>query len=73
MTFLITLGKYLTMAAAADILYIAIDYKNKTKMKVAANNINIKILQLFSKQCIRGVRVTILHPEISRNLTRTCS
>ena len=31
------------MAASASMFYIAIDYKNKTNMKVAGSNINIKI------------------------------
>ena len=47
------------MAASAN---IAIDYKNKANIKVAASNINIKIHQLFSKQWIPGVRVTIVQP-----------
>ena len=33
------------MAASANMFYIAIDYKNKTNMKVTASNINIKIHQ----------------------------
>ena len=37
------------MAAFATIFYIAIDYKTKTNMKVAASNININIHQLLSK------------------------
>ena len=37
------------MADSADMFYIAIDYKNKPFMKVAASNINIKIHQLISK------------------------
>ena len=43
MTFGMTLGEHLTMAASASMFYIAIDYKNKTNMKVATSNINIKI------------------------------
>ena len=30
-----TLGKHLTMSASASVFFIAIDYKNKTNMKVA--------------------------------------
>ena len=47
------------MAASARKFYFATDYKSKPNMKVAANNINIEIHQLFSKQRILGVRVTI--------------
>ena len=32
------------MATSADVFYIAIDYDNKINMKVAASNVNIKIL-----------------------------
>ena len=46
--------------ASASMFYIEIDYKNKTNMKVAASNINIKIHQLFSKQQILGVRMMIV-------------
>ena len=42
-----TLGDLLMMAASAN-------------MKVVASNINIKIDQLFSKQWIIGVHVTIV-------------
>ena len=59
MTFGATLEKYLLMAASANIFYVAIDYENKTCMEVVANNINIKIHQLFSKQRILRVCVTI--------------
>ena len=52
MTFRATLGKHLMMAASANVFYVAIDYKNKTYMKIAASNMNIKIHQLFSKQWI---------------------
>ena len=44
-----TLGKHLMTAAFTNMFYVAIDYKNKTYMEVAADNINIKIHQLFSK------------------------
>ena len=73
MTFGMTLGEHLTMAASASMFYIAIDYKNKTNMKVAASDINIKIDQLFSKQRILGVCVTIARRKILGDLTRTCS
>ena len=68
-----TLAEHLTMAASASMYYIAIDYKNEPNMKVAASNVNIKIHQLFSKQRILGVGVTITHQKTSGNLTRTCS
>ena len=51
MTFGTTLGKQLTLAASANMFYVAIAYKNKN-MKVVASNINIKTRQLFSKQRI---------------------
>ena len=59
MTFGATLEERLTMAASANMFYIAIDYKNKIHMKVAGSNINIKIHQLFSKEWILSVCVTI--------------
>ena len=71
MTFGMTLREHLTMATSASIFYIAIDYKNKRNMKIAASNINTKIL--FSKQRILGVRVTIAQRKISGYLKRTCS
>ena len=43
MTFGVTLGKHLMMAASADISYVVINYKNKTYMEVAVSNTNIKI------------------------------
>ena len=60
MMFGTTLGEHLTMTISANMFYIAIDYENKTNMRVAANNINIKIHQLFFKQCILSVCVTIV-------------
>ena len=48
------------MTISANMFYIAIDYENKTNMKVAANNINIKLHQLFFKQRILGVCMTIV-------------
>ena len=59
-----TLGEHLTITASTNMFYIAIDYKNKLNMKIAASNINIKIYQLFSKQLILGVRVTIVPRKI---------
>ena len=59
MTFGMTLAKQLTMAASASVFYIAIQYENEPNIKVAANNVNIKIHQLFFKQRVLGVRVTI--------------
>ena len=73
MSFGLTLAEHLTMAASASMFYIAIDYKNEPNMKVAANNINIKIHQLFSKQRILGVCVTIAQQKISGDFARTCS
>ena len=60
------------MAASANMFYIAIDYKSKTYMKVAASNINIKIHELFPKQRVLGVRVTIVERKISGDSARTC-
>ena len=73
MTFGMTLGEHFSMAASANMLYIAVDYKNKTNMKVAAGNINIKIHQLFSKQRFLSVRMTIAQRKISGDLRQTCS
>ena len=47
MTFGTTSGEQLTMAASANIFYVTIDYKNKTNLKVAASNINIKQISCF--------------------------
>ena len=44
-----TLGKHPVMAICVSMFYIAIDYKNKTNIKIAASNINSKIHRLFSK------------------------
>ena len=60
------------MAASANILDIAIDCKNKTYMKVAASNINIKIHQLFSKQRVLGVHMIIVQRKILGDLRRIC-
>ena len=73
MTFGMTLGEHLAMAASACMFYIVIDYKNKTNLKLATTNKNIKIHQLFSKQRILGVRVNIAQRKISGDSTRTCS
>ena len=73
MAFRMTLEEQLTMAASASMFYIAIDYKNKPNMKVAASNININIHRLFSKQRILGVRMTTAQRKTSGDLTRTCS
>ena len=59
MTFGMTLAEHLTMAAFANMFYFEIDYENEPSMKVAVNNVNIKINQLYFKQRILGVRVTI--------------
>ena len=66
-----TLGEHLP-TAASRIFYIAIDYKNEPNMKVAASSVNIKIQQLFPKQQILVVRVTIAQWKTSGNLARTC-
>ena len=71
MTFGTSLREH-TMAASANMFYIAIGYKNKANMKVAASNINIKIRQMFSEQRILGVCMTIVQRKFSVDLTRTC-
>ena len=73
MTFGITLAEHFTMAASANMFYFAVDYENELNMKVAASNVNIKIHQLFFKQRIFGVQMTIAQRETSGNLTRTGS
>ena len=74
MTFGMTLGQDLVMVASSSMFYIAINYKkNKANMTVAASNINNEIHQLFSKQWILRVCVTITQPKSSGDLTRTCS
>ena len=67
------MNEHLTMAASTRMFYIVIYDKNKTNMEVAASNINIKICELFSKQRILGVLMTIPQWKISRDLTRSCS
>ena len=64
MTFGMTLRERLTMAASANMFYVAINYKNKRNIKVAASNRNIKIHQLLSKQRIVDVCVTIAQRKI---------
>ena len=73
MTFGMTLAEHLSKAASANMFYFANDYENEPNMKVAASNINIKIHQLFFKQRILGVRVTIAQRKTSGGLTRTGS
>ena len=71
MTFGTSLREH-TMAASANMFYIAIGYENKANVKVAASNINIKIRQIFFEQRIFGVCMTIVWRKISVDLTRTC-
>ena len=71
MTFGTSLGER-TMAASANMFYIAIGYENKANVKVAASNINIKIRQIFFEQRILGVCMAIVWRKISVDLTRTC-
>ena len=73
MTFGITLAEHFTMAASANMFYFAVDYENELNMKVAASNVNIKIHQLFFKQRIFGVQMTIAQRKASGGLTRTGS
>ena len=47
MTFRMTLEEQLTIAASASMFYIAIDYKNKPNMKVAASNITLIYIDCF--------------------------
>ena len=47
MSFGMTLAEHLPMAASASMFYIATHYENKPNMKVAANNVNIKIHHCF--------------------------
>ena len=71
MTFGMALAEHLTMAASAGMFYVAIDYENEPNTKVAIRNVNIKMDQLFSKERILGVRVTIAQRKTSGGLTRT--
>ena len=61
------------MAASTSMFYIATYYKNEPNMKVAASNVNIKIHQLFFKQRILGVHMTIAQRKSSGGFTRTGS
>ena len=72
MTFGTTLREHRTMAASANMFYIAIGYKNKANMKVAVSNINIKMHQLFSEQRIFCVLVTTVQRKIFVDLMQTC-
>ena len=72
MTFGTTLEEQLMMAASIKMFYIAIDHKNKTYIEAIVSHINIEIHQLFSKQRIVGVRVTIVQWKISGNLIQSC-
>ena len=72
MAFGTTLREHHKMAASVNMFFIAIGYKNKSNMKVAASNINIKIHQLFPEQRIFGICVTIVQRKISVDFTRTC-
>ena len=65
LAFGMTLGQQFRMAASAIIFNIAIEFKNKSNMRVRASNINIKIRQLFSKQWIIGVCVIITQSQNS--------
>ena len=73
MTFGMTLAEHITKGTSASMFYIAIGYKNEPNMKVAASNINIRIHQLFYKQWILAVGLTIAHWKTSGDLARTCS
>ena len=73
MTFGMTLAEHLTKAASASMFSMTIDYENEPNMKVAVSNVNIKIHQLFSKQRIIGVRVTIAQGKTSGGWTKTGS
>ena len=69
MTFGMTLAEHFTMAASTNMFYFAIDYENELNMKTVASNVNIKIHQLFFKQQIFGVCVTIAQRKTSEGLT----
>ena len=73
MTFGMILEKHITKATSASMFYIVIGYKYEPNMKVAASNVNIKTHQLFYKQWILGVGLTIAHRKTSGDLARTCS
>ena len=73
MTFGVTLAEHLTMAASDNMFYFTVAYENEPNMKVAASNVNIKIHQLFFKQRILGVHMTIAQRKSSGGFTRTGS
>ena len=73
MTFRMTLAEHLTMTASTNMVHFAIDYENEVNMKVAASNVNIKIIQLLLTQWIFGVRVAIVQRKTSWGLTQTGS
>ena len=73
MTSGMTLAEHFTMAASANMFYFEIDYENEPSMKVVTRNVNIKRHQLFFKQRVFGVRVTIAQRKTSGGLTRTGS
>ena len=73
MTFRMTLAEHLTMTPSPNMVYFATDYENEVNMKVAASNVNIKIIQLLLKQRIFGVRVAIAQRKTSGGLTQTGS
>lgn len=66
-----TSGEHFGTAVATNMIYIAINSKKKTNVKLASNNINFRIYKLLSKQQIHGVHVTIEPRKISKDLTRT--
>ena len=66
-----TSGEHLRTAVATNMIYIAINSKKKTNVKVASNNINFRIYKLLSKQQVHGVHVTIEQRKIWKDLTRT--
>ena len=68
MTFGMTLAEHLTMATSANMFYFTIDYENEPNMKVAASKVNIKVNQLFLKQRILRVRMSIAQRKTSGGL-----
>ena len=54
-----TFGEHLTMAVSANMFYIAIDFKNKKNMKVAASNINIIQLKIVEKLAIALRKISV--------------
>ena len=72
MTFGKTLGRNFLMAASVNVLYVNIDYKNKTYMEVAASHINIKIHSCFLNSKFLVSALPIVQRKISDDLTQTC-